>query len=948
MAFDPPKVLISYSHDSLEHEQRVLILADRLRADGVDCMIDQYILVPEEGWPLWMQRQIRDSKFVLMVCTETYLKRVLREEQPGKGFGVCWEANLIYNAIYSAGMMNTKFIPVLFESGHLSHIPDPLRHTCYYDLSIEDGYENLYRRLTNQPKVTKKDLAESRNLLPSERKSEEVLCVIGEGGALSNLPERNLFFTGREDVLAQLQEALTTQGRAALSGLGGMGKSQTAVEYAHHHLAEYTNAFWAIADSREALVSGYVKIASLLKLPEASAEDQEAAAGAVKCWLGSHEGWLLILDNADNLVIAREFIPSGKNGHALLTTRAGATGAVARRVEIQEMGTEEGSLFLLRRAKYIVEDSPLNAAAEADQAAAKEIVTQLDGLPLALDQAGAYIEETSCGLSGYLNLCRSHTAELLRRRGRLSSDHLDPVSTTWALSFESIQKANPAAAELLRFCAFLHPDAIPEEVFSEGATELGPELGVVASDPLAWNDALSEILKYSLLRRDPYKRTLEIHRLVQAVLKQAMDEANRRLWAERAVRTVNRAFPGVEFSTWAVCDRLLPHAHACAELINQWGFEFPDAARMLNQAGFYSYERGRYADAEPLLVRALAIRENVASPGHPDVATSLNNLAELYRDQGQYTKAECLHKRALAIREKALDPEHPDVAKSLNNLAWLYYKQDRYAEADCLNKRALAIWKKALGSEHPDVAKSLNGLAASYQDQGQYAKAECLHKRALAIREKALGPEHPDVALSLNNLAWLYYTQGQYEKAEPLYPRALAIFEKALGSEHPDLALSFNNLAELYRAQGQYAKAEPLLERALVISEKALGSEHRDVAQSLYNLAELSRSRGRYAKAEPLYGRALAIWEKALGPEHPDVANSLNNLAGLYDTQGQYGKAEPLYQRALAILEKALGPEHPNVATNLENYALCLRATNRSQEAELLESRAKAIRAKTV
>ena len=315
----------------------------------------------------------------------------------------------------------------------------------------------------------------------------------------------------------------------------------------------------------------------------------------------------------------------------LLTTRARAVGAVARLVEIQEMGTEEGALFLLRRAKYIAEDAPLDAAAEADQATAKEIAAQLDGLPLALDQAGAYIEETGCGLSGYLDLYRSHALELLRRRGVLASDHPDPVATTWALSFENIEKANPAAAELLRFCAFLHPDGIPEEVFSEGAPELGPVLGPVGSDAFALNSAISEILKYSLLRRDPNASTLEIHRLVQAVLKRGMDEATQRLWAERAVRAVNRAFPAVEFSTWAVCERLLPQAHACAELINQWGFEFPEAARLLNQAGFYLYERGRYTDAEPLYERALAIREKALGPEHPDVATSLNNLAVLYR-----------------------------------------------------------------------------------------------------------------------------------------------------------------------------------------------------------------------------------------------------------------------------------------------------------------------------
>ncbi len=365
------------------------------------------------------------------------------------------------------------------------------------------------------------------------------------------------------------------------------------------------------------------------------------------------------------------------------------------------MGTEEGALFLLRRAKYIAEDAQLDLVSETDHGEAKAIAAQLDGLPLALDQAGAYIEETSCGLSGYLDLYRSHALELLRRRGALTSDHPDPVATTWSLLFEKIEKANHAAAELLRFCAFLHPDEIPEEVFSEGAPELGPVLGAVATDALEFNSAISEILKYSLLRREPRARTLEIHRLVQAVVRQGLDRTAQRLWAERAVRAINRTFPSVQFSTWSICDRLLPQAYSCLELINQWNFVLPSAARLLNLAGDYLYERGLYTDAEPLLKRALVIHEKALGPHHTDVAWSLNDLAVLYYRKRQYAKAEPLHQRALAIRQKALGPEHSDVAKSLHNLGKLYESQDQYAKAESLFQRALAILEKVQAQSTP-------------------------------------------------------------------------------------------------------------------------------------------------------------------------------------------------------------------------------------------------------
>jgi tetratricopeptide (TPR) repeat protein len=759
------------------------------------------------------------------------------------------------------------------------------------------------------------------------------------------LPERNPFFTGREQLLAQVQAALAERGRAALSGLGGMGKSQTAMEHAHRHMQEYDYVLWVGAQSREALVSGYSTLASLLELPLADAKDQMLAVGVVRCWLGSHERWLLILDNVDDLATAREFLPPGKNGHVLFTTRARAVGTMAWPVEIQEMAIEEGALLLLRRARCIPEIALLEVAALVDQMKAKEITLQLGGLPLALDQAGAYIEETGCGLSGYLDLYQKHAPDLLRFRGTLSPGHADPVTSTWALSFENIEKANPAAAELLKFCAFLHPDSIPEELFSMSAPELGPVLGAIASDEFALNRAIAEILKYSLLHRDSNARILQIHRLVQAVLRQGMDEATQRSWAERALRAVNCAFPYVEFSTWSLCERLLSQADACTELIDQWRLEFPEAALLLNQAGSYLFERGRYRQAEPLYERALNIRERTLDPNHPDVAQSLNNLALIYRTLGRHEQAAPLYERALRILEQALGPHHPILAISLDGLASICSSRGHYEEAEPLYERALGIREKALGPDHPDVATCLNNLAGLFYHRGRCEQAAPLFERALQIRERALGPHHPEVALVLTNLAGLYRAQGRHEQAAPLYERAPRILEQALGPDHPNLAACLNNLAALHHDLGWYEEAEPLYERALGIREKALGPDHPDVAKSLGGLARLCADQGRYEEAAPLYERSLKIRERALAPDHLGIATNLNDLALLYHHQGCYEEAEPLYGRALKICERMLGPDHLIVAICLENYALCLRAMDRSQEAEPVEARARTIRA---
>jgi tetratricopeptide (TPR) repeat protein len=726
--------------------------------------------------------------------------------------------------------------------------------------------------------------------------------------------------------------------------MGGVGKTQIAAHFAHEHRDEYSAVLWASAASQETLVSGFAAIAGLLNLPAKDEKDQALAVAAVKRWLEANGGWLLIVDNASDLATVHGFIPQSAKGHVLLTTQAQATGDI-QAIEVRDMLPEDGALLLLTRAKIIKPGAPLSAAAGVARDIAMQISTELGGLPLALDQAGAYIEETRCGLASYLDLYRQRRAELLKRRGGFGPDHPESVATTFALSFEEVASANPAAADLLRACAFLHPDAIPEEIFTKGAAELGPNLGPVAADSLKLDTAFAEILKYSLVRRDPGGKALGIHRLVQEVIQDGLTKGEKGQWAERAVRAVNGAFPSYEFANWAQCERLVPQALACASIVATCVFEFKEAAQLLYQAGCYLCDRARFSDAEPLYQRALAIWEKALGPDHPDVAAALNGLTLLYTNQGKYARGELLIQRALANWERALGPDHPYVATGLNNLAVLYKNQGKYAEAEPLFQRALAIDEKSLGPNHPAVATDLNNLATLCYEQGKYAQAEPLYQRALAILEKVLGPEHPDVATSLNNLALPYHTQGKDAQAEPLYQRALAIREKALGPQHPDVAAGLNNLAGLYKNQGKYVQAEPLYQRALAIWEKVLGPEHPNVAAGLNNLAALYDDQGKYAQAEPLFRRALAIDEKALGPNHPGVARGLNNLALHYKRQGKCAQAEPLYQRALAINEKALDPEHPNLATALENYALLLREMKRGAAARKLEARAQAIRA---
>lgn len=514
-----------------------------------------------------------------------------------------------------------------------------------------------------------------------------------------NIPyQRNPLFTGREDVLKKLSEALKVGKTAAISqpqaisGLGGIGKTQTAVEYAYRNQHNYQAILWVKAESESSINVDFITIVGLLDLSEKQVQqDQHKIIEAVKRWFQSHTDWLLILDNADDISMVQGFIPSGSKGHILLTTRAHATGQFARRIEVEKMEPDEGAIFLLHRAKLLDANTPLATAPRTEQDTAREIIKLMDGLPLALDQAGAYIEETECGLQGYWQLYQIQAVQLLKERGALVTDHPDPVATTWSLSFKSVEQAKLAATELLRFCAFLAPDSIPVELFTESATELGRILEQVSSNPSILNATVRELLKYSLIHRDAESNTLSIHRLVQEVLKDQVDEEIQRMWAERVVRAMSLVFPDPEYTNWYVCRRYLLHAQVCNSLIVQWDMTFPEAVLLLINAGGYLQQSFQYEEAELLWKGALAIRERMLGPYHLIMANSLYGLAGIYSNQGKYEQSESLYQHTLKIHEETLPPDNPYIADILENYAKLLQKMNRIEVAEQLEERARTI-----------------------------------------------------------------------------------------------------------------------------------------------------------------------------------------------------------------------------------------------------------------
>ena len=750
----------------------------------------------------------------------------------------------------------------------------------------------------------------------------------GRPSEVWNVPyRRNLYFTGRDELLDRLnqqfssatQDDLTTTRRAALTqpqaikGLGGIGKTQIAVEFAYRSRDQghYTHTLWVNAASEETIITSFVTIAEVLPAFSAKNEtNQRKLVEAVKRWLELCEHrWLLIfdnIDNADDLPIIPEYLPRWGNGSILLTTRAHAVGSLAASIEVEKMSLMEGSCLLLRRvyglASHLSPMQVLEHASVEDTNEAGNIVAALDYLPLALDQAGAYIEETGCGFAGYLEVYNKHHEELLKKRGKQITDYPDAVATTWSASFEKVEQANPAAAELLRLCAFLAPDTIPEDLIRDGAVHWSSPLHRAATDSFTFNQMVEDLLKFSLIKRlDEVQtlKTLRIHRLVQAVQRDEMKPEGRRQWAERVVRAVDQVFPAEPNDITALpkCRRYLDQVQACSTLIEDYELILDEGANLLDRASIYLDGHALYSIAEPLEQRAQTIREQLLKIPLSKAALSKNTRAEHYRSQGQYKKAESLYLLALADFER-VDPTHTDTAVCISNLALLYSEMERYDKAEPL----------------------------------------CL--RALPILEQELGDTDPKTVSCINNLANIYYRLKKHDKAEPLYVRALAGWDQQEGI--PVMAISLNNLGELYRIQKRDEEAKPLFQRAQAIFEnyeKESGEVHPNFANTLNNLALLYHEQEKYKEAEPLYERALKIFEQNLKDIHPDKVGLLSNLANLYYKQGKYEEAKPLLKRAHLSYEQIAGATDPYTQGLRKGYISLLRAMGCDEEARDMEER---------
>lgn len=535
--------------------------------------------------------------------------------------------------------------------------------------------------------------------------------------------------------------------------------------------------------------------------------DQGAMIREVRARLMQRQGILLIFDNATEPSTLKPYLPLGPGQRVIVTTRAQYwPGAKAQEVHVLEL--DQAVKFLQERSQ------------QSNHAAAEEVAGRLGCLPLALEQAAAYVVKCGKGLANYAALLKQRGLEVLEKGQPYQYEKT--VGSTWDLAFDKVKGECPEAAELLYLCAFLAPEAINLKELAAASEKVPEALTKVLADEVALDQAKAALLGYSLIHSEG--ESIFIHRLVSEVIRKRMVAEERERWLRAALLVVNAAFPfdSNDVRTWPQCSRWLAHALTVVNWDKADGVEPGACGGILNLVGLHLYAKGSYREAEPILRRGLAVNEQRLGPNHPNLARDLHSLALLLRYTNRLAEAEAVFRRALAIDVRSLGPKHPNLAIAFNNLAGLLQATNRLAEAEPLYRRALAIWVQSLRPNHPIVGRALNNLAVLLQTTNRLAEAEPLYRRALAIDERGFGPNHPEIATRLNNLAGLLQAANRLAEAEPLYFRALTIDERSLGPDHPKVAWDLHNLATLLQATNRLAEAEPLYRRALAIAEASL------------------------------------------------------------------------------------------------------------------------------
>ncbi|WP_330329300.1 FxSxx-COOH system tetratricopeptide repeat protein [Streptomyces sp. NBC_00536] len=806
-----------------------------------------------------------------------------------------------------------------------------------------------------------------------ELKASQPLFVrTGQPRVMGNVPPKNPNFTGRESLLAAVEEQLRSEETAAvlphaLHGMGGVGKSQLAIEYIYRHSHEY-NVIWWIPAERDSLVLGaLVDLARALNLEVGPQANTAVPAVREALRTGNpYDNWLLVFDNAEDIEAVRAYFPTGGPGKIIVTSRNREWERVATPLTVNVFEREESISLLQRRARELsAEDA--NRLAEA-----------LGDLPLAIEQAGAWHAATGMPVTEYLALLEQRKPGILELDP--SPDYPLSVAAAWNISLDQLAETNPAARQLLEICACMAPEPIPLSMLrGTRNVDIAPDLDPVLRDPVLLARATRDLSKLSLIKLDHKNRTLHMHRLMQAVLTAGLSEAQSQELRRAAHILLATAKPGAPGSPdqWPAYQTLLPHvmtsgavrssdpwvrelitsvvlylyfwgAHtAGAEMAREawtaWnaqsGEENPQVLQMGKHLAFLLLQTGEVAEASEINQTVLDISRRDSIP-EEELIDSMTQMAGALRYRGDFYAARALDEEADSRARDLFGPEEPPTLLAAHGYGVTLRACGQFAAARVLDEETARQWDTLYGSSNGLTLNTMNGLAIDIRESGDYPAARVMQEETYRIYRTVFGEDNASTIRAARNLAVCRRRDGALQEAAELTEATLERFTVRYGAEYPDTLACAVNATVDRRLRGDFVASRDLGEKTLARYRSSLGRRHAYTLITLTNLAATLRGLGDVEKAEALDGEASEAFDATLGDMHPFTLTAALGLANNHYARLDFAAARSVDEANLPKLVLTCGPDHPLTLSCRANLALDLRGLGRIQEADGLNAEA--------
>jgi hypothetical protein len=745
-------------------------------------------------------------------------------------------------------------------------------------------------------------------------------------------PQRAAAFQHRTGAIRLLEKALERGDAAVLtarpgahtsvvSGLGGVGKTQVALDYAERLWAsgEVGLWVWVTAGSREAIVSSYARVAADVTGVEDA--DPEHGARRLLEWLAATASqWLIVLDDVQNPADLRGlWPPATASGRVVVTTRrrdAALRGHGRCLVEIDVFTPPEAEAYL--------------HAALADQphltAGATELVAELGCLPLALAQASAYMLDRGLSCTDYRTRWtdrRRSLRSLLPQSDGLPDEHRATVATTWSLSVEQANRLEPAgiAGTLLEVASLLDPNGIPADLFGSsvviGLLSAGAGREVDAEQA---RDGLGCLHRLNLISLDKgaVSQAVRVHALVQRATRDAVPTPRLAAVARTAADALLHVWPKIERDT-TLGQVLRANTDALADVASEHLWE-PKGHAVLFRAGNSLGDTGLVAEAREYFHRLHTTATQQLGVDHPSTLTTRNNLAYWRGEAGDPAGAAAAFQALLADRLRVLGPDHPSTLTTRNNLARWRGRAGDPAGAAAAFQALLADRLRVLGPDHPNTLTTRNNLADWRGRAGDPAGAAASLEELLADQVRLLGPDHPSTLTSRNNLAYWRGAAGDPAGAAAALEALLADQLPVMGADHPNTLTTRNNLARWRGRAGDPASAAAAFQALLADQLRVLGPDHPSTLTTRNNHAYWRGEAGDPAGAAAAFEELLADQLRVLGPDHPNSLTTRHNLADWRGEAGDPAGAAAAFEELLADQLRLLGPDHPNTLTTRNNH----------------------------